>query len=150
MFGIGLPEMIVILAVALIVVGPDKLPDLARSLAKGVFELKKTLNQVKASLAEEENLLGSVKSDLHKTANDLKNGTQESDHFEFRDPVAGNREAEIQDGDIIDVESEQLPSGGPEEGHASPPVDNPEQVVAAGTGNGDEKVPVGPGQPPRE
>ena len=46
MFGIGLPEMIVILAVALIVVGPDKLPDMARSVAKWVLELKKTVNQV--------------------------------------------------------------------------------------------------------
>ncbi|RUM38613.1 MAG: twin-arginine translocase subunit TatB, partial [Desulfobulbus sp.] len=47
MFGIGLPEMIVIMAVALIVVGPDKLPELARSLAKGLNEFKKTMNQVK-------------------------------------------------------------------------------------------------------
>ena len=42
MFGIGLPEMILIMALALIVVGPDKLPDLARSLAKTIMELKKT------------------------------------------------------------------------------------------------------------
>jgi sec-independent protein translocase protein TatB len=40
MFGIGLPEMIVIMAVALIVVGPDKLPELARSLAKGIGEIR--------------------------------------------------------------------------------------------------------------
>ena len=52
MFGIGLPEMIVILAVALIVVGPDKLPDMARTVAKWVFELKKTVNQVKESLED--------------------------------------------------------------------------------------------------
>ena len=53
MFGIGLPEMIVILAVALIVVGPDKLPELARSLAKGINELKNAMNQVKEGLNEE-------------------------------------------------------------------------------------------------
>jgi TatA/E family protein of Tat protein translocase len=35
MFGIGMPEMILILAVALIVIGPKKLPDLAKSLGKG-------------------------------------------------------------------------------------------------------------------
>ncbi len=72
MFGIGLPEMIVILAVALIVVGPDKLPELARSLAKGVAELKKTVNQVKASLNEEGNVLGEVQGELKKTADDLQ------------------------------------------------------------------------------
>lgn len=51
MFGIGLPEMLLILALALIVVGPDKLPDLARSLAKGLLELKKTAEGLKSSLS---------------------------------------------------------------------------------------------------
>jgi Tat protein translocase TatB subunit len=54
MFGIGLPELILILAVALIVVGPEKLPDLARSLAKGVVELKKAAGALKESLNEDE------------------------------------------------------------------------------------------------
>ena len=52
MFGIGLPEMIVIFAVALIVVGPDKLPGLARLWAKGMMAMKRTLSQVKESLTE--------------------------------------------------------------------------------------------------
>ena len=46
MFGIGLPEMLLIFAIALIVVGPDKLPDLARSVAKGILELKKTAEKI--------------------------------------------------------------------------------------------------------
>ena len=41
MFGIGFPELILIMGIALIVVGPEKLPELAKSLAKGVMELKK-------------------------------------------------------------------------------------------------------------
>ena len=109
MFGIGLPEMIVILAVALIVVGPDKLPDLARSLAKGLFELKKTVNQVKASLDDEENLLGSVHSDLKKTADDLKGDLLESDHFTFKEPEGGEPrlsayENDSPEADVIDVD----------------------------------------------
>ena len=35
MFGIGLPELIIIAIIALIVVGPKKLPDLAKTLGKG-------------------------------------------------------------------------------------------------------------------
>ncbi|NTV14157.1 MAG: hypothetical protein HGA96_09560 [Desulfobulbaceae bacterium] len=58
MFGIGLPELILIMAVALIVVGPEKLPDLARGLAKQFFELKKAANVLKDSLQDEEPLSG--------------------------------------------------------------------------------------------
>lgn len=52
MFGIGLPELILIMAVALIVVGPDKLPELARSLGKGIVELKKAASSLKESFDE--------------------------------------------------------------------------------------------------
>lgn len=73
MFGIGLPEMILILALALIVVGPDKLPDLARSVAKGIMELKKTAEGLKESMSEEGNLLDDVKPDLEEAAKTFKN-----------------------------------------------------------------------------
>lgn len=72
MFGIGLPEMIVILAVALIVVGPDKLPELARSLAKGVNELRGVMNQVKESLSEETKVISSAGDELRQTAGQMK------------------------------------------------------------------------------
>jgi len=54
MFGIGLPELILIMAVALIVVGPEKLPELAKSLGKQVVELKKAANALKNSFDEDE------------------------------------------------------------------------------------------------
>jgi len=73
MFGIGLPEMILILGLALIVVGPDKLPELARSLAKGLMELKKTAEGFKEQLKEEGNLLDDVRPDLEDAAKTLKN-----------------------------------------------------------------------------
>ena len=63
MFGIGLPELILIVAVALTVVGPEKLPDLARGLAKQFFELKKAANVLKDSLQEEELLSGKTSAD---------------------------------------------------------------------------------------
>lgn len=53
MFGIGLPELILILGIALIVVGPERLPELAKSLARGINELKKTATALKDSVNEE-------------------------------------------------------------------------------------------------
>lgn len=53
MFGIGLPELILILGIALIVVGPDKLPEMAKSIAKVMLDLKKTASSLKESLHEE-------------------------------------------------------------------------------------------------
>lgn len=72
MFGIGLPELILILALALIVVGPDKLPDLARSVAKGIMELKKTAEGLKEQFNEDGNPLDDIKPDLEEAAKSFK------------------------------------------------------------------------------
>jgi len=104
MFGIGLPEMIVIFAVALIVVGPDKLPGLARSLAKGVMEMKKTLNQLKDSLNEESGELDSVQKELRATADELKERMIDTDPSNWR-PAAGPRKLPSEE-EVIEAELE--------------------------------------------
>ena len=50
MFGIGMPEVLIILAVALIVIGPKKLPDLAKSLGRAIGEFKKATQEFKQSI----------------------------------------------------------------------------------------------------
>ncbi len=100
MFGIGLPEMIVILTVALIVVGPDKLPELARSLARGVQELKKTVDEVKTSLQEESGVLDEVQTELKDTAQDLNSHLLESDTWQPDE----DDEDEFAEDDLIDLE----------------------------------------------
>jgi Tat protein translocase TatB subunit len=112
MFGIGLPELILILALALIVVGPDKLPDLARSVAKGILDLKKTAHTLKESLTEEGNPLDEIKPELEKAAkaltDDVLGKTDDSwsggDRDKIYDPT------NVLDNDsqaVIDVEPEQ-------------------------------------------
>lgn len=50
MFGIGMPELLLILAVALIVLGPKKLPEIARSLGRGLAEFRRTTDDVKREM----------------------------------------------------------------------------------------------------
>ena len=56
MFGISMPEMIVILVIALIVLGPKRLPELAKSLGKAMGEFKKALNDLKDSMGVTEDI----------------------------------------------------------------------------------------------
>ncbi len=53
MFGIGMTELLLIGALALMVLGPKKLPDLARSLGKGFAEFKRATDEFKHTLQEE-------------------------------------------------------------------------------------------------
>jgi sec-independent protein translocase protein TatA len=54
MFGsLGMPELIVIFVIALIVFGPRKLPELGRSLGRGIAEFKKATNELQSTLERE-------------------------------------------------------------------------------------------------
>ncbi len=50
MFGIGMQELILVLVVALIILGPKKLPDVAKSLGKALNEFKRATSDIKESL----------------------------------------------------------------------------------------------------
>ncbi len=79
MFGIGMPELILILVVALIVVGPQKIPDLARSLGKAFREFKKATSDFEHTIKLDEVKPGTPEAlpeSLIDAAPDLKgNGT---------------------------------------------------------------------------
>ncbi len=63
MFGLGLWEMVVIAIVALLVVGPDKLPDAAKKLSKGIRDFRKQTQDLQRTL-DEDTELGDAVRDL--------------------------------------------------------------------------------------
>jgi sec-independent protein translocase protein TatB len=52
MFGLGFTEILVILVVALLVFGPDRLPELARSLGRGLAEFRRASSDLRRSVLD--------------------------------------------------------------------------------------------------
>ncbi len=87
MFGIGMPEMLLILAVALIVIGPKKLPDLAKSLGRAMGEFKKATSEIKQSIGVDADFK-EVKETFTDIQKDIK-GTVSFDNIEEYQPDPG-------------------------------------------------------------
>lgn len=67
-----MPELIVIFVIALIVFGPKKLPELGRSLGKGIAEFKKATNELHSQLEEE------IRIDAERTSSGSQDAPQVS------------------------------------------------------------------------
>ncbi|RLB11757.1 MAG: twin-arginine translocase subunit TatB [Deltaproteobacteria bacterium] len=80
MFGsIGMPELLVIFLIALIVIGPKKLPDIGRAIGKGIAEFRRATQEIKENINLDEE--------------DLDIGEPE----EAVDSIAGTKEKEKED-----------------------------------------------------
>jgi Tat protein translocase TatB subunit len=87
MFGIGIPELLLILALALIVLGPDKLPQVARQIARYLGELKRASEELKSQI-DMESIEKDIDIDLESDIKDIarrQSKALESDLTE-RDP----------------------------------------------------------------
>ncbi len=94
MFGIGMPEMLVILALALIIIGPKKLPDLAKSLGRTMREFKKATSEFKETIQLDDEL-----SEVKETFNDISS--------EVKDAVDLNLKPEKQKADKTGSDDEK-------------------------------------------
>lgn len=75
MFGVGFGEIILVLAIALLVYGPERLPGIARKLAILVKQWKKISTEVQESIEREihdNDEANHISSSIHKIASDVK------------------------------------------------------------------------------
>jgi sec-independent protein translocase protein TatB len=86
MFGIGTSEVLIILVVALVVIGPSKLPELARTLGKGLAEFRRVSSDVKNTIEmegerlEEEEKKKKAKQELEAQKQKTDSGEESKEH----------------------------------------------------------------------
>ncbi len=134
MFNIGLPELLIIAAIALIVFGPNKLPELARAFGKAMREFKKATEEVKESFEAETRELDELKTTItdDKTLADL--AEEISKPLEVHDPPPP-------------IPAESVPHGAPPSGEGSALQSvagnpQPEVLPEASAGEAEKKVEV--------
>lgn len=111
MFGIGMPEFILIMAIALIVIGPKKLPDLARGLGKALGEFKKATSELKDSLEIDKPL-----SEVKRSFDDLNTNLNKTklQHPENKKDLSKDAASEPQIATGQSVEKSELTNEKPE------------------------------------
>lgn len=75
MFNLGVPELILILVVGLVVFGPKKLPEIGRSVGKGLREFKKAMNDIKQTIDVDSEF--KEVAEIKKEVSDIKAGLKE-------------------------------------------------------------------------
>jgi len=139
MFDIGLSEIVVIGVVALIVIGPERLPKTARMLGHLFGRLQRYVNEVKADISREMELdeLRRLKSDVETAARDMEQSVSSAKN----EMTASVREVEQQLSSVADSVTETAaaspattltePPGVPPV-PASSPAAAPQRVAAPG------------------
>jgi Tat protein translocase TatB subunit len=117
MFGIGFDELLLILVIALIVVGPSKLPDIAKALGRAYAEFKRASNELKETLDQDETVR-ELKNEFNSAQRLVRN------QLTFSGPIATNEPA-------------AAPIGRLETPPSQPPL---EQEIAAGQNTLDPEI----------
>lgn len=110
MFDLGAQELIVIFIVAFLVFGPKRLPELGRTLGKGIRELKAAMRNVKDTLEESEL---HVSKEIKEAKNDLQESlkkaiepeTEEKPEAEKKQPVTQENNIKNQAGEDLQIKA---------------------------------------------
>lgn len=126
MFGMGGTEILVILIVALLFLGPDKLPEAATKISKGIRDIKKQSRVLQQTIEEDEHIGGAIR--------DLKSALR----GEYEPPPKPTKPKKqlVEPPDPAESAKALAEPGTPEHGAGpdQPPVDAPAQTAQVGTG----------------
>ena len=113
MFGIGMPELLLLLAIALIVVGPKKLPELARALGRGIAEFKKATNELKESLETNTEFSELKKSfdEIQDTAIDATTPPDPIEELDAAENDITSTDSDLTKEENVDLAEEKPPHG---------------------------------------
>ena len=132
MFGIGMQELVVILLVALIFIGPKKLPEIAQALGKGFAEFRKATQDFKDTL-DIDNDVSQVKSafkDMQDEVKDAVSDAKKAPRIWEEPPAAGHEEEEpSHTGDVPSPQGkdhDKTEPGQKNQPESTPPEDTPE------------------------
>ena len=103
MFGIGFTELLLIAVIAILFLGPDKLPGALVEMAKFIKGVKKTIGDAKSSL-EEEMKIADLKEEALNYKKQLDDATNELKNFKNID---FNDEIDYESGSSADFPTEQ-------------------------------------------
>ncbi len=98
MFNMGMTEMLIIGAIALIVLGPSKLPGVVRAIGRGLAEFRKATNEFKSTVTSEfENVAGEEVKDLAEMAQKLKQKNMGSNLESYLETAANALEGGVKE-----------------------------------------------------
>lgn len=138
MLNIGPPELLLIFVIALVIVGPQRLPELGRTIGKGLREFRKMQDEVKdlvnTGMGDD---LKQTTAELRRTASDLKSATDVRSAFRNDAPRTRPHTPNRESAQAAPAVSPASDSPAPEEpvpapdGSATPPVGTDESGPGA-------------------
>lgn len=139
MFDIGFSEIVVVGVVALIVIGPERLPKVARTLGHMAGRLQRYVNEVKADINREMELdeLRKLQSQVRKAAQDIEQSVTQAAH----EVQSGVRSMETELNEAAAMASEGAPAETPTPSSPPPVVSDPAPSEAPGRAKPDAASP---------
>jgi|JI9StandDraft_1071089.scaffolds.fasta_scaffold962484_1 sec-independent protein translocase protein TatB len=122
MFGIGAPEIFVIAVIALIVLGPKRLPQALKTVGRGIGQFRRAVTQIKQEVGYDE-VVDEVVRPLREGMHDL------NDQVKREVEASAAREVDVDDA-ALGITTE-YPEGGPDDYGAAPEKSANDYAAAA-------------------